>query len=384
LTFSDLFWRIWHISPEHPLSKNPPDFKSNGENSEKSEIGGSEITATIISTLILLSLCHWWTLNVIEDGSIYENSRWGRIPDAYETVKESEGDSVIFIGSSRIYSGIDGNCLDEKSDFGTNHWNLGLRGDLPYLRLLETEMLKRSGSEVVIIEAGPNTFSSGIGEREHRLRWEIMTLNHEIDLDSEWYNLVREEDRKFLLDSDLDRLRFVYESYSLGVEEFGYRIINLGESSIDSIDGQLPDPHSKDWISSLKLPPNQQGTDLSQEEIDDYVELLVGSDFWDPDGGNHSNRLAIEHIVEELETGGIEVVLISTPVHPSFLNAIPEGHWEQYNETMEEFSKDRHFIDLTWEIWDEEDFVDPQHFSEAGRENLCNYLSPIIVDILAG
>ena len=383
LTFSELFGRIWHISPEHPLSKNPPELKSNGENIEKSGIGIREITASIISSLILLSLFHWWTLGAIEDGSLYENSRWARIPDAYDTVRESEGDSVIFIGSSRIYSGIDGNCLDEKSNFGINHWNLGIRGDKPYLRLPETELLKQSGSEIVIIEAGPNTFSTGIGEREHRLRWEIMTLNHEIDLDAEWYNLVMEDDKRYILDSDLDRLIFVYESYNLAVEELGFRVINLGENSIDSIDGKMPHPHSKEWLSNLKLPPIQQTPNLSQEEMDDYIELLVESNFWQPDGGNHTNRLAIEYIVEEIELLGIEVVLISTPVHPSFLNALPEGHWDQYNETMEEFSKDRNFIDLTWEIWDEENFTDPQHFSETGRENLCNYLSPLIMDILA-
>ncbi len=382
MTLSDLFWRIWHTSSEHPLSKNPPELKSNEEDSEKSGVGISEITALIISSLILLSLCHWWTLEVIEDGSVYENSRWSRIPDAYDTVRESEGDSVIFIGSSRIYSGIDGNCLDEKSNFDRNHWNLGIRGDKPYLRLIETEMLKQSGSEIVIIEAGPNTFSTGIGEREHRLRWEIMSLSHEIDLDAEWYNLVIEDDRKYILDSDLDRLIFVYENYNLGVEELGFRVINLGESSIDSIDGQMPDPHSKEWLSNLKLPPIQQNANLTQEEMDNYIQLLMESDFWRPEAGNHTNRVAIEHIVEEMELLGTEVILISPPVHPSFLNALPEGHWDQYNETMEEFAKDRNFIDLTWEIWDEENFSDPQHLSETGRENLCNYLSPLIADIL--
>ena len=382
MTLSDLFWRIWHTSSEHPLSKNPPELKSNEEDSEKSGVGISEITALIISSLILLSLCHWWTLEVIEDGSVYENSRWSRIPDAYDTVRESEGDSVIFIGSSRIYSGIDGNCLDEKSNFDRNHWNLGIRGDKPYLRLIETEMLKQSGSEIVIIEAGPNTFSTGIGEREHRLRWEIMSLSHEIDLDAEWYNLVIEDDRKYILDSELDRLIFVYENYNLGVEELGFRVINLGESSIDSIDGQMPDPHSKEWLSNLKLPPIQQNANLTQEEMDNYIQLLMESDFWRPEAGNHTNRVAIEHIVGEMELLGTEVILISQPVHPSFLNAPPEGHWDQYNETMEEFAKDRNFIDLTWEIWDEENFSDPQHLSETGRENLCNYLSPLITDIL--
>ncbi len=382
MTFSDLFRHIWNIAPEHPLSKNPPELNIKGEDREKYRIGSSEITASIISSLILLSLCHWWTLGAIEDGSLYENSRWSRIPDAYDTVRESEGDSIVFIGSSRIYSGIDGNCLDQKSNYDSNHWNLGIRGDRPYLRLIETEMLRQSDSEIVIIEAGPNSFSEGIGEREHRLRWEIMTLYHEVDLDEEWYDLVIEDDRKYILDSDLDRLKFVYESYNLGVEELGFRVINLGESSIDSIEGHMPDPHSREWLSNLKLPPIQQNANLTQEEMDDYIQLLVESDFWRPVGGNHTNRAAIEHIVEEMELMGIEVILISPPVHPSFLNALPEGHWDQYNETMEKFATGRNFIDLTWEIWDEENFYDPQHFSDIGRENLCNYLSPLIMDIL--
>ena len=338
------------------------------------------LLSTAVTALIVSLGAHEWTVHVIADGSLYDNSRWGRLPAAYETISESEGESIIFIGSSRFYTGIDGNCMEDKSQLGMNYWNLAVRGDVAYLRLPETGLLSDSGARIVVIEAGPNSFSSGIGTPEHRLRWQVFSMSYNIDTNSAWYDIVLEYDKKYLLDDHVKQLDFIRKGLGGSSEEFAHRTLNFGEGSYFSQDGRLPEPNSSDWLDSLKTPPSDTPGVISEEEFSDYIENLVEGDFWKPSSDNHPNRVAIEHISSELENSGIEVVFFSAPVHPEFLNSIPDSHWDQFNDSRDELSQNFHFIDWTWETWVPEDFTDPHHFSEQGKIRLCEDLTSEIED----
>ena len=351
--------------------------------SKESEFIYGLLSAAVTALIVSLG-AHHWTVQVIADGSLYDNSRWGRLPAAYETISESEGESVIFIGSSRFYTGIDGNCMEDESRLGMNYWNLAVRGDVPYLRLPETELLSDSGARIVMIEAGPNSFSSGIGTPEHRLRWQVFSMNYDIDTNESWYDLILDHDTKYLLDDRMKRLDFIRKGLGGSSEEFAHRALNFGEGSYVSKDGRLPEPNSSDWLYSLKTPPSDTPGVIEGSDFSDYIGDLVEGDFWKPSSENHSNRLAIEHISSELENAGIEVIFFSAPVHPEFLNSIPDSHWDQFNNSRDYFSKSFHFIDWTWETWAPEDFTDPHHFSEQGKIMLCKELTSEIEDYLGG
>ena len=341
------------------------------------------ILATFTAFIVSLA-AHQWTIQVIADGTIYENSRWGRLPAAYETISQSEGDSIVFIGSSRFYTGIDGNCMEERSPTSTNYWNLAVRGDLAYLRLPETQLLSESGARIVVIEAGPNSFSSGIGTPEHRLRWQVFSMSYDIDSNASWFDLVLEQDRKYLLDDRMEKLDFVRSGLGGSSEEFAFRVVNLGEKSYSSQDGMLPRPDSAEWLNSLKNPPSDTPRVMGEDDFSDYIQDLVMGDFWQPSSDNHPNRLAIDYISSELDNSGIEVVFLSAPVHPEFLNSIPNSHWDEFNDSRDEISQNFHFIDWTWENWGAEDFSDPHHFSELGKKRLCKDLASEINYLLGG
>jgi len=342
----------------------------------------SSLVSALLVALVISFSANQWTLEVISDGSVYDNSRWGRLPAAYETITEFEGESAIFIGSSRFYSGIDGSCMDENSENVLSHWNLAVRGDIPYLRLPETELLSDSGASVVVLEAGPNSFSSGIGTPEHRVRWQIFGLTHQADEDEGWYDLIHDVDRGFLITNEYERLEFTRDSLGGGAEEFAYRIMNGFSSSFTAYDGRLPEPGSDSWISSLKNPPMDEAGEISQEEFDAYLESLIGGDFWMPRSNSHDNRIALEYIASELDSAGIEVILFSPPVHPDFLSAIPRGHWDEFNKSKDQMSQEYRFVDWTWEVWEEKMFVDPHHFSESGRLKICSELGAVIGEYL--
>ena len=362
---------------DHPLSRNPPDLSSlEVDQISAKEIFGS-IFFSILSSLIVVSSILSWSFFTIADGSAYDNSRWGRIGDAYETISDSDGNDAVFIGSSVFYYAIDGECLDESSSRDIEHWNLAIRGDLPYLRLPEIDFIVSSGAEVVVLEAGPNTFQNGYGSfPESRVRWEIFSLQNEVDITSDWWDLVMDMDREFILHDPVSKIQFVKETSGSSLDEFSHRVIYLGESrrNLDA-DGMLPEKDSDDWISSLKSPLIADTVALSEDDIDFSVGGLAAGEFWKPDSSNHRNRQAFDLLLSQLEESGIRVILLSLPVHSDFRGSLKDGWWDPFNETKLQLSEDFDFIDLTWEAWPDENFYDPVHFSELGRQKICEELS---------
>ena len=364
------------------LSRDPPAFESIVRPENLHGTIKSFLFA-IITIGLILSSAMIWTYGTIEDGTAYDNSRWSRIGEAYETIEGLESESVIFIGSSRTYSAIDGSCLDDESDSEREHWNLAMRGDFPYLRLPETEMIAESGAEVVVLEAGPNSLQSGIGGEGDRLRWQVFSLFNEISENDEWYEIVKVGDRKYLLEDDLERAEFLFDSRGQGLDELSHRIVYSGESRFDKRgDGKLPEPDSEGWVNSLKTPEYDEVREYSEEEFEEYLSHLLESSFWTPESGDHPNSMALKHIISRLDENGVTVVLFSPPVHPEFLKRNPSGRWDVFNESMEFFSEDFDLIDMTWEEWEEDSFDDPHHLSEEGRQRMCQELVPILDEII--
>lgn len=368
----------------HPLSRNPPDFSPlEGAQTSPRDIFDS-VVFSILSSLIVVSSILSWSLFTITDGSAYDNSRWSRIGDAYETISDSGDNDVVFIGSSIFYHGVDGECLDESSNQELEHWNLAIRGDLPYLRLPEVDFIVNSGAEVVVLEAGPNTFQNGLGEFPgSRIRWEVFSLQNEVDVSADWWDLVLPMDRGFILNDPVSKLQFVKETSGTSLDEFSHRVIYLGESR-RNLDGtsMLPVKDSDDWIPSLKSPPITDFVPLSEAELDFSVGRLAAGEFWKPVDDNHRNRQAFDFLVGQLEEYGIKVIFLSLPVHSEFIGSLEEGWWDPFNETQLQLSEDNDFIDLTWEIWPDEYFDDPVHLSNLGRQKVCEELSTRLDSLL--
>ena len=336
----------------------------------------------LVTALVVVSASTGWVDSTLADGSVKNNSRWAHLAAAYEHIASQPGVDVIIIGSSRLYSGIDGSCLDAKTNHsGTSHWNLAVRGDFPYMRLPETDVLVRANAQIVVIEAGPNTFSPGIGTRKNRLRWEVESLSMEFDGDESWWPLVRAEDEVYLATSIIDRYRISQSFTPESSDELAHRFLLLGDSrAMEWRDGMMPDqPGSPEWISALKDPPRNDEVNLSSEEMAEYIEVLTASTFWQASSADHHNRRSLEHIIESLESNGTKVILYAPAVHPDFLDAIPAGFWDEFNMSRESLTVDgRPYVDDTFESWNQSSFTDPVHFTESGRERLCKEMGRAI------
>jgi hypothetical protein len=383
------FHRLMHILGEaakHPFSINPPDLSEIDSNDLEFASLARSALFSLATSLLILSSGFYWTNQTILDGSAYDNSRWGRIGDAYDEISNHNDDSILFLGSSIFYSGIDGSCL-ESQNVGVNHWNLAVRGDIPYLRLPELDRIISSGVEVIVIEAGPNTFQKGLNVPEARLRWQVYSLYNEVNTSADWWDIVidMDKDEGYILEDDMSRYNFLYDSMGQGFDELSHRIAYLGGSryAVEG-DGRLPKPGSTNWVDSLKNPPRNPEFDLSQEEWGYLISEIANSSFWTPVSGNHTNRLAFDHILQEIEASGIEVVLLSLPVHPTLATTIVADKWSPFNDTVASLGDERTYVDWTWDAWDYDHFIDPVHFSEVGRAKICRDLAPILESELGG
>jgi len=350
----------------------------NLESIDSLEIVPNDVLKSIVASFLAFSLMSssilGWTYTSINDGSVFDNSRWSRISDAYEEIAEADGTNVVFIGSSVFHYGIDGTCLDEQGDNENQHWNLAILGDTPYNRILELEMMKQLGADMIVLEAGPNTFQGGLGSAEAREnRWQVLSLNNQLSISMEQREVILGSDMDLILDSNFERLDFVSQVSTSGLDELAHRMIYAGESRRDSNgDEMLPARGSSDWIPKLKSPnTNSQEERLTEDEFEEYLNYIKDGEFWKPELVNSANRRAFDLILEELEDAGVEVLLLSMPIHSELKTNLNPGWWDPFNETVEELSKDYHYIDLTWENWADENFYDPVHLSEVGRHNVC-------------
>jgi len=326
----------------------------------------------IFSSTILFSGVISLADMAIKDGSAYDNSRWGMLGEAYQTINKSEGDSILFIGSSVSYFGIDGKCMEDNDPKGNKYWNLAIRGDMPYLRMLEIDHIIESGPKKIVLEAGPNSFQNGIGSIEERLRWQIFSLYNSVDI-KELNDLILEDDKKYILDSEIQRLEFKQKSVGPAMNEI-IRGIIIGDKKGTTGDGYLPEESSENWLNSLKKPPLSNRNSLTEQEWNGYIDRLAQSEFWIHSKGESLNRLAFNYMIEKFVAHDIEVILISLPLHGELTIAIPSNNWDNFNETRDYFANQYTFIDLTWEKWSKDYFMDPIHLSSEGRQRICENL----------
>ncbi len=351
------------------------------------------LLASVITILVILSMSTAWINHTLADGSVKQNARWSHLDDAYNHIASSTNSNVLIIGSSRMFYGIDASCLDHRSIHpSVEHWNLAIRGDRPYLRLPETEEMVASNPDIVIMEAGPNTFSKGLGSLSDRLRWEVLSLNFDFDGTESWWHLIHPNDRQYLVDSTMGRLSISQSFAPESGDELSRRLIFIGESRAmeAGTDGMMPIPvGTETWVRALKDPPRlaDEERPLDDHVMDEMLTHLLGHPFFSASDDQHLNRLAFEHIIDALEENGTKVLLYAPPLHPLFIDQSESGFWDDFNSTRSFFEKEgKVFIDRTFNLRPATEFVDPVHFSASGREYLCEDLGAsidtVLVDVL--
>ena len=337
------------------------------------------------------------------DGSIIVHGRYAITFDAMDTIDSDESISIVGIGSSITRASIDGTCIENQSEFlDLEIYNLGLSAANPYTEMMQLTALIEAKPDIVMVEAGVNSFwdintqsrTIGIDENsyiEYRMKLNSI-LMEESDFGS-WVDLIREEDRQFLLQDDYS----VYDEKSKYANEaldelLSRLILNNSDARNENSWLRAPNPNDDSWNEYLSTPNYRVGvwengvivTDWDrwfEENMENYAEY---GEF----NPQHSGTLfhsALQHIVEELIGNEILVVLIAAPRNPVIFDYLEPGQTDGLNSSLQNLTfSDRVIVEnMFWDSWNSEEFLDRNHLNNAGREKMCQILAPKIDSIIS-
>lgn len=341
---------------------------------------------------------------LLRDGSIIAHGRYMITFDALDTVEDDEGASVVAIGSSITRASIDGSCIENFSNIqDLEVYNLGLSAANPYTEMMQLTALINSKPDIVLLEAGVNSFwdidsqnrTGGIDENsyiEFRMRLNSILMDNS-DFGN-WTEIVREKDREFLLDDLFSRNSEVSKYSNEAVEELISRyIFDQSNAAITTSWLRAPETSDESWQDYLSTPNYRIGVWNNGSMVEDWdawfennMEERSKFGEFNPQHSGTLFHTVLEHIVEELTRNGITVVLIATPRNPMVFDYLEPGQTDGLNSSLSNLtiSDDVIVENMFWETWDKDEFLDRNHLNNNGRQKMCEILAPKIDTILAG
>jgi hypothetical protein len=317
----------------------------------------------------------------MRDQSTFIGSRYAITVDALNTIAEDDAISVIAMGSSMTFKGIDGICIGDGLDNEVKVYNLAQSASKPYTDMLHIPRIIMSNPEIVLIEISPDIIGTPTGENSYiQLRYTLDSMNQDNSDLGDWLDIVPSEYRQWVAMNDIERLRLRQEYVPSAIEEHLYRVI-------------FDEDNGKDWndyIQTPIFPDDTYGMEgFSQEELDEYTETKLHVSPWaKPSPNGTLSHQALEYEISSLVEAGIEVIITTPAYHPEHLKFLENGRWDGFNETVFTFSQydGVTVFDQTWaeNIWTHDDFYDRNHLDDDGRQKYCELLIPVISEILNG
>ena len=347
------------------------------------------ITSTLFNSQIIQPM--------LFDASLISQGRHSITFDAWETISEDDGTSVVAIGSSMMHYSFDGICIEEKiqSDGDLFVYNLGAPGSMPYMEMIQTEAAISANPELILLEVGPNSLWD-VEEYDlsefFELKLAIYSLTMGLGYGGEWEEILRESERE-MLDYGIEN-RFSSESSFANdaFEELLKRILfNETTAPSPTSYASVPHPESRGWQDYLRSPKwlSSKLERMESEERSEWENVtLVNKVKYGVNNPLHNgtlNHAALDYMVSRFSESGIEVVLVSPPLHPLLIAELAEGQYDGHNTTLSRLSEydGVHIMNLIWEdYWVDDDFYDHNHLDRHGRETFCEEVGPRISEIL--
>jgi len=372
------------------------------KNELRTEVDTDLVISIIVCSIVVLVL----TPNVgptivsprLLDGSLTELGRYAFTFDAYDTIRDDDGTSVIFLGSSKMREAINGLDIENLTSSDVNVYNLAYAGERPYFRMIEIDALIQSSPDIVVLELGPSSFSHLTHPLADGRVEQLVALSATPISEASYYSILEESDRENLPDSNLDIQLFWATRTPEAIELTLSFELNLDDSPHDcfGIDANVrcvPAPSEASYSDYLRYPTQFPDwlSDIRERGItvDYYARKMPGfinSSLHSVEGVYNSNHIALDFIINTLQSNGIEVILVALPYNPGVQGRIPVGHWDYVNQSMETYAQDSDLIllDWFWEDWGGDHFVDLSHMNTAGEIEVARRISPVIDDLLIG
>jgi len=332
----------------------------------------------------------------MRDGSIHNRPRFTINHDALETIANDKNPSVIAIGSSMIFKGLDGGCVSTQLDDNISVYNLGQVMSRPYTDMLHIPGIVNAKPDLVLVEIGPNLLfnTTGSNQLEYvELRFKLDSMYQtSVDVGG-WIELIEPEHRSWLAMNEFERMKFRQEYVPKALEE---RLLNLlmdetfrPEWIYPGLYGWVPESDSSEWKNYLQtpiFPDDSFGFDgMSKVERDEYnLTHMKGASGYHPIN-NSQSHLVLDYEINILLESGIKVMIVTPPQHPSSLDYVEAGQWDILNETIDQFLQLENvslFSQLWEQGWEDDHFYDRNHLDDEGRVEFCQRLAPAIEEVM--
>lgn len=336
------------------------------------------------------------------DGTVNDLGRYSFTFDAYEHIKEKSENSVIALGSSKMREIFDGNLIGEYTNFEGDFYNLAYASDRPYVRMIEIDALIRTNPSLVMIEIGPNMFSSlaePVPDSTLSRMIQLMALNTQWQ-ESTWDVVLTEGDRELLPDTRIEQLEYFstisiesFDStlaYSLGFDEPPYSC-DADWGTVHCV--PLPsDPLYDDYVkypiqfrNSLKVIKSGEAKYTIEEFYGERLDNYLSRSYHNPEGVLNKNQIAFEFIIESLIANDIPVMLVNLPYNPVLIDRLSEGQWDYLNASIEVYS-DKYDLEVVDYMWSnnmvDDDFNDFTHAARTGEVKFAEFIAPHIDDFI--
>jgi len=353
----------------------------------------SLLIASFLGMLLSHNLSIYLTEPVMRDQSLFTGSRYTITVDALNTIVDDDTISVIAIGSSMTYKGIDGECIGGFLGDDVTAYNLAQPSSKPYTDMQHIPRIISTNPDIVMIEIAPDILSTPSGHQPYiQLRYTLDSLYQDgSDLGS-WIDIVPLEYRHWIAMNDIERMEFRQEYVPRAIEEHLNRLIlNEDNGRGDGVWGWAPSPGHSSWNKYIQTPifPNDiYGLEgFNQNKLDEYTETKLHVSPWPiPPANGTLSHSALEYEISSLLEADIEIIIITPAYHPEHLKFLEDGQWDGFNETVSVFSQydGVTVFDQTWaeNIWTHDDFYDRNHLDGDGREKYCQLMIPTISEIL--
>ena len=353
----------------------------------------SLLIASFLGMLLSHNLSIFLTEPLLRDQSLFTGSRYTITVDALNTIVDDDTISVIAIGSSMTYKGIDGECIGGFLGDDVTAYNLAQPSSKPYTDMQHIPRIISTNPDIVMIEISPDILSTPSGHQPYiQLRYTLDSLYQDgSDLGS-WIDIVPLKYRHWIAMNDIERMEFRQEYVPRAIEEHLNRLIlNEDNGRGDGVWGWAPSPGHSSWNKYIQTPifPNDiYGLEgFNQNKLDEYTETKLHVSPWPiPPANGTLSHSALEYEISSLLEAYIEIIIITPAYHPEHLKFLEDGQWDGFNETVSVFSQydGVTVFDQTWaeNIWTHDDFYDRNHLDGDGREKYCQLMIPTISEIL--
>ena len=360
------------------------------------------VSLCIVFLIMSLSFNNMVIKPRLYDGTVNNLGRYSFTFDAYEYIKDTSQNPVIALGSSKMREIFDGHLIEDKTEFEGDFYNLAYAGDRPYVRMIEIDALIQINPKLVIIEVGPNMFSSlsdPIPESTLNRMTQLMALNSAWN-EASWENIITEADRKILPQSRIEQLTYFSSistqsldstlAYAIDAEDPPYSC-DTDWGTVHCV--PLPsDPEYADYVhypiqfrNSLKVIKEGNAKYTIEEFYGERLDNYLKKSYHNPEGVVNKDQLAYEFMIESLLANNIPVMLVNLPYNPVLIDRLSEGQWDYLNETMENYSLnyDIEVVDYMWsnDLIDD-DFNDFTHAARTGEEKFAEFIAPYIDDYI--